>query len=79
MFCFSNGKELELKPFKQVQESSRDPDVRGMKETICNDLNHRCSHAGVKKIIFTELKDFSVEIITDHHGDRVYRRRKLGS
>ena len=52
-------KELNLKPFKRIRVSRRDQQVKQKRKTRSKNLNDRYSIAKVKKLVFTDEKDFS--------------------
>lgn len=70
------AKSRDLQPFKRIHVSRRDQKVRGKRKTRCRNLNDRYSVADVKKIIFTDEKDFTLEIAKNRQNDRVYGKRK---
>ena len=56
--------ELNLKPFKRIMVSRRDQKVKQKRKTRSKNLNDRYiySIAKVKKLVFTDEKDFSYEV-----------------
>lgn len=68
--------DLGLKPFKRIRVSRRDPKVRAKRKTRCRNLNDRYSVDDVKRVIFTDEKDFTLEVAKNSQNDRVYGKRK---
>lgn len=69
-------KELGLKSFKRIRVSRRDTNVRQKRRTRCRNLNDRYSKKDVKRIMFSDEKDFTYEIARNRQNDRVYGVRK---
>ena len=65
-------KELNLKPFKKIRVSRRDQKVKHKRKTRSKNLNDRYSIAKVKKLVFTDAKDFSYEVARNRQNDRVF-------
>ena len=65
-------KELNLKPFKRIRVSRRDQKVKQKRKTRSKNLNDRYSIAKVKKLVFTDEKDFSYEVARNRQNDRVF-------
>lgn len=70
------AKSVGLKSFKRMRVSRRDQNVRNKRKTRCRRLNDRYSTADVKRIIFTDEKDFTLEVPKNRQNDRVYGKRK---
>ena len=62
-------KELNLKPFKRIRVSRRDNKVKQKRITRSKNLNDRYSIAKVKKLVFTDEKDFSYEVASNRQND----------
>ena len=56
------SKDLELKAFKRVHVSRRDQNVRSKRKTRSRRLNDNYSVEKVKKLVFSDEKDFPLEI-----------------
>jgi transposase len=70
-------KNLGLKAFKRIRVSRRTANVREKRKTRCQQLLARfSSEARMKKIIFTDEKDFTFEVARNRQNDRVYGRKK---
>jgi transposase len=69
-------KNLGLKAFKRIRVSRRTANVREKRKTRCQQLLARFSEARMKKIIFTDEKDFTFEVARNRQNDRVYGRKK---
>ena len=65
-----------LKSFKRIRVSRRDQNVRQKRKTRSKNLNDRYSVAKVKKMIFTDEKDFPYEIARNRQNDRVFGAKK---
>ena len=63
---------LKLKAYKRIRISRRDKNVKQKRKTRCRKLNDRFSVEDVKKIVFTDEKDFTVEVARNRENDRVY-------
>lgn len=70
-------KSLNLKAFKRINVSRRDNNVKQKRNTRCRKLLDRFSQKDVKRIIFTDEKDFTLEISQNHQNDRVYGTKKM--
>ena len=68
--------ELGLKSFKRIRVSRRDGNVRQKRKTRSRNLHDRYSMAEVKKILFSDEKDFTYEIARNRQNDRVYGTKK---
>lgn len=68
--------DLGLKPFKRIKVSRRNTNVREKRKTRCRNLYERYSTEDVKKIVFTDEKDFTLEVARNRQNDRVYGARK---
>ena len=62
--------------FKGIKVSRRDASVRTKHKTLCRNLYHRYSNEDVKKIVFMDEKDFTLEIARNRQNNRVYSARK---
>jgi transposase len=71
------AKELKLMAFKRIHVSSRDANARLKRKTLARNLNDRYSAESVKRIVFTDEKDFTYEISGNRQNDRVYGTRKM--
>ena len=69
-------KSIGFKAFKRIRVSRRDTNVRAKRKTRCRNLYDRYSNEDVKKIVFTDEKDFTLEIARNRQNDRVYGARK---
>ena len=69
-------KELGLKSFKRIRTSRRDDKVRQKRKTRCRYLDDKFSREEVKKICFTDEKDFLFDIARNRQNDRVYGKQK---
>lgn len=70
------AKRLKLKAFRRLKVSCRDTNVRKKRKIRCRKLYQRFNKDDVKRIVFTDEKDFTVEIAKNHQNDRVYGRNK---
>ncbi|XP_064600934.1 uncharacterized protein LOC135467103 [Liolophura sinensis] len=68
-------KELGLKSYKRIRTSRRDETVRQKGKTRCTNLD-KFSKEKVKKIGFTDEKNFPSEIAHNRQNGRVYDKRK---
>ena len=68
---------LNLNSYKRIHVSRRDQNVRQKRKTRSRNLNDRYSAEDVKKIVFTDEKDFTEEIATNRQNDRVYGSKKM--
>lgn len=72
-------KKKHLKAFKRIKVSRRDETVKQKRKTCCKRLNDRYStkHAkDVERLVFTDEKDFTMEIARNRQNDIVYGVRK---
>ena len=69
-------KHLELKCYKRIRVSRRDEKVKQKRKTRCKNLDDKYSTKDVEKMVFTDEKDFTVEIARNRQNDRVYGKRK---
>ncbi|XP_041364266.1 uncharacterized protein LOC121379682 [Gigantopelta aegis] len=69
-------KKLVLKSYKRIRGLRRDEKVKQKRKTRCKKLDDKYSTKDVEKMIFTDEKDFTVEIADNRQNDRVYGRRK---
>lgn len=69
-------KKAGLKAFKRIKVSRRDDKVKGKRKSRCRKLLDKFSTSDVRTIIFTDEKDFSVEIAKNHHNDAIYGTSK---
>jgi len=69
-------KGLKLKAYKRIRTSHRDCNVRQRRKTRCKSLYDRLSTEDVRKIVFTDEKDFTLEVAKNTQNDRVYGFRK---
>ena len=67
----SMANDLKLKPFKRIRISSRDQDVRSKRKICCHNLNDRFLASDVKRIIFTDEKDYTLEIAKNQQNNCV--------
>jgi hypothetical protein len=70
--------DLGLKSYERIRVSRRDSKVRTKRKTRCRNLNDGYLKEDVKKIIFTDEKDFTYEIARNRQSVRVYVIRKKG-
>ena len=71
--------ELKLKAYKRIRVSRRDEKVRSKRKTRCRLLQNRFTAEKVKNIIFTDEKDFTLEVARNRQNDLVYSKRKRDS
>ena len=67
-------KRRRLHPFKRMWTSAMNANARHSRKTRSQVLYRRFSVATVKKIIFTDEKDFTLEVPTNRQNDRVYAK-----
>ena len=65
-----------LKAYKRIRVSRRDEKVRNKRKTRCRLLLNRFTAEKVKNIIFTDEKDFTLEVARNRQNYRVYGKRK---
>ena len=68
--------KLKLKAYKRIRVSRRDEEVRIKRKTRCPLLLNRFTAEKVKNIIFTDEKDFTLEVALNRQNYRVYGKRK---
>ena len=68
--------KLKLKAYKRIRVSRRDEKVTSKRKTRCRLLLNRFTAEKVKNIIFTDEKDFTLEVARKRQSDRVYGKRK---
>ena len=68
--------KLKLKAYKRIRVSRRDEKVRSNRKTRCRLLLNRFTAEKVKNIIFSDEKDFTLEVARNRQNDRVYGKRK---
>ena len=68
--------KLKLKAYKRIRVSRRDEKVRSKRKTRCRLLLNRFTAEKVKNIIFTDEKDFMLEVARNRQNDRVHGKRK---
>ena len=68
--------KLKLKAYKRIRVSRRDEKVRSKRKTRCRLLLNRFTAEKVKNIIFTDEKDFTLEVARNRQNDRVYGKQK---
>ena len=68
--------KLKLKAYKRIRVSRRDEKVRSKRKTRCRLLLNRFTAEKVKNIIFTDEKDFTLEVARNRQNDLVYGKRK---
>ena len=68
--------KLKLKAYKRIRVSRRDEKVRSKRKTRCRLLLNRLTAEKVKNTIFTDEKDFTLEVARNRQNDRVYGKRK---
>lgn len=69
-------RRLGLKAFKRIKVSTRDATVRQKRKTRCRYLLDKFSKNDIKRIVFSDEKDFTLEIAQNHHNDVVYGTKK---
>lgn len=69
-------KKLHLKAFKRIRVSRRDTNVKQKRKTRSRNLNDKYSVTDIKRIVFTDEKDFTYEVARNRQNDRVYGRKK---
>ena len=67
--------KLKLKAYKRIRVSRRDEKVRSKRKTRCRLLLNRFTAENVKNIIFTDEKDFTLEVARNRQKERVYGKR----
>ena len=72
-------KRRGLHPFKRMRTSAVNANARHSRKTRSQVLYRRFSVATVKKIIFTDEKDFTLEVRTNRQNDRVYHTQRAGN
>ena len=68
--------KLKLMAYKRIRVSRRDEKVRSKRKTRCRLLLNRFTAEKVKNIIFTDEKDFTLEVARNRQNYRVYGKRK---
>ena len=68
--------KLKLKAYKRIRVSKRDEKVRSKRKMRCRLLLNRFTAEKVKNIIFTDKKDFTLEVVRNRQNDRVYGKGK---
>ena len=68
--------KLTLKAYKRIRVSRRDEKVRSKRKTRCRLLLNRFTAEKVKNIIFTDEKDFTLEVARNQQNNSVYGKRK---
>ena len=56
-------KDLGLKSHRRIQVSRKDANVREKRRVRCRKLYDQYESCDVKKIVFTDEKDFTLEIV----------------
>lgn len=69
-------KDLKLKPFKRICSSRKTPNIKQKRKTRSRKLLDKFSRDEVKRIVFTDEKDFSLEIPINKKNDVVYGAKK---
>ena len=69
-------KDLKLKPFKRIKTSRKTENVKVKRKTRSRKLLDKYSQTDVKRIVFTDEKDFTLEIPLNSKNDVVYGRKK---
>lgn len=69
-------KTLNLKSYKRVRVSRRDKTVQQKRKTRCKRLDDKFLKTDVERIVFTDEKDFTVEVARNRQNDRVYGKEK---
>jgi len=70
------AKGLKLKAYKRIRISRRDDNVRHRRKARCKALYDRYKLEDVKRIVFTDEKDFTLEVAKNRQNDRVYGSKK---
>lgn len=70
------AKRLKLRAYKRLRVSRRDNNVKKKRAIRCRKLYRRSLQNDVKKIVFTDEKDFTLEVVKNHQNDRVYGSNK---
>ena len=70
------AKGLKLKAYKRIRISRRDDNVRHLRKARCKALYDRYKLEDVKRIVFTDEKDFTLEVAKNRQNDRVYGSKK---
>jgi len=69
-----HGAAYSLLAFKRMRTSAVNANARHKRKTRSQALYWRFSLATVKKVIFTDEKDFTLELPTNRQNDRVYAK-----
>ena len=69
-------KSQHLKSFKRIRTSRKDHRVKEKRKTRCRRLLESISKRDVRKVIFTDEKDFTLEVSKNRQNDRVYGRQR---
>ena len=70
-------KELNLNAYKQIRVSMRDETVKQKRKTRSKNLDKKFTKKDVKRMIFTDEKDFTIEVARNHQNDVVYGHENL--
>ena len=70
------NKDLKLKPFKRIKTSRKTKDVAQKRKTRSRKLLDKYSQNDVKHIVFTDEKDFTLEVPINTKNNVVYGRKK---
>lgn len=68
--------DLKLKAFKRISSSRKTPNVKQKRKTRSRKLLDKFSHNDVKRIVFTDEKDFSLEVPINKKNNVVYGTKK---
>lgn len=71
------SKKLEFKPFKRIKTSRKSTEVKQKRKTRARRLLDTFSADDVKRIVFTDEKNFCLEPPLNHRNDFVYGKKKM--
>ena len=69
-------KDLKIKPFKRMITSKKTKDVAQKRKTRSRKLLDKYSEEDVKHIVFTDEKDFTLEVPINIKNNVVYGKKK---
>ena len=69
-------KELNLKAYKRIRVSRRDETVKQKRKTRSRNLDKRFTKRNVERMVFTDEKDFTIEVARNGQNDVFYGHKK---
>ena len=69
-------KKLNLEAYKRIRVSRRDETVKQKRKARSKNLDKRFTTKDVEQMIFTDEKDFTIEVARNHQNDVVYGHKK---